>query len=76
MLCLRVEHHWAAQGDEKAGACEASKPSREAGLRASRAGEGRLVTESPRAHHSFLLLNHGLYLLLFSDGQLCAKDRH
>jgi tRNA G37 N-methylase TrmD len=37
-------------GDEKAGTCEASKPSREAGSQAHRAGEGRLVTESPRAH--------------------------
>ncbi len=47
---LRVEYHCVCAGDEKAGTCEASKPSREAGSQAHRAGEGRLVTESPRAH--------------------------
>ena len=47
---IRAEHHCDAGEVEKAGACEASTPSREAGSRPSETGRARVVTESSPAH--------------------------
>ena len=45
-----MEHHCDVRRDEKAGACEHSSASREAGSRPSPTGRARVVTESLIAH--------------------------